>query len=353
MVVNMKRAFVILITVALGIALVACNTSNPLVSPAPVILLSPEDYPSRSSTWNPPHPTGGQQEQPSVGGTNSQYPYPSDYPYPTNPGQTYPPTQPGYTYPPTQPGYTYQPPTQPTGPYVPPPTTRPPDPIPEPKTKAEMVNLYNNLTAKVKAELPAFTKVMDTVVEKIDGGPEGERLLGLSIGGLGVRKEIGKKLGEGKKTSTAKKGQSNNFLLRSLLTDADVIQANCDVSGNTYTLTLQVANSTNPEKNGTAPLSRFTHDYVSRTEAIYEIEHISIGPVKTSATISSLTMTTRNVLIVARLDALTGRPISIKHSFGFDVRITDIYGKLLGIEVDLPVVDGAGNTKVDFTNFQF
>lgn len=222
--------------------------------------------------------------------------------------------------------------------------------LPLPVSVAEIIRFYNDATQKVNSQRPSMRKYMNTTVEYIDGI---EPLESIPVPGVNPRKEIGLRLGEGEVNKNIPRGSTDGALMLSTLTQDDVTGAVCTQSGSVYTVTLSVEDAENPEHNRNTPISRFTNDFVPGSKAKHDIENLTVMGIKINATVASVTLNTKNVKIVAKIDAYTGRPVSVSHTFGFNVLMKDVKGSALGIKKEMPEIKGAGHTQVDFSSFFF
>ncbi len=230
--------------------------------------------------------------------------------------------------------------------------------LPLPQNNAQIVKFYNSATDEVNNNFPRFKKMMETTVDDISGI---EPLYDLTrkIPGSGAlinpREEIGKKLGEGTQNFTASQGKDTGYLMNSTLGAGDVSETACVDKGSYYEVTIYANGATNPEYNRNTPLSRFTNDFVSASKARYEIEHLKIMGISIKATLEECNLQSKDIKIVAKIDAYTGQPIAITHTFGFDVKMTNVSGGISfpKIEANMEEINGAGHTRVVFSDFVF
>jgi len=357
----MKKTWVSILALSLVLIFTACSfDGDPTINPDPVVFLTDEDP---GGFFTPGNNTPAATTDPNAPTTTTDPNAPTtttdpsgSTPRPLNPGETStrPPNLigPGYEPPPTDDETTKRPPNNSENPTTP----VGPTPLAQPQSNAEIAAFYNNATKKVNSLLPTYKKTLNTTVDDVNGIEPLEELVNIIPGGknlINPRDEIGKNLGEGTKVSTCPRGEDRDYLLTGSLTANDLTGASCQKNGDYYYITLNVKNSTNPEHNRGASISRFTTDYVSGSQARSKIENLVIMGIKLNATMSSLTLKTKNVQVTAKINVYTGRPAKIQHKFGFDVEMLDVKGGALGIKKEMPVITGAGHTLVDYDNFLY
>ena len=180
-----------------------------------------------------------------------------------------------------------------------------------PTSKADIVKLFNDASAKVVSAKPGFTKKTVTTVPSLEMGA----LAKIKI----VRTTVADFLGEGTSTVTVAKGKSNSGqYVKSTLSAGDVTNATAKLSadGKTYDVTITVKNETNPIK-GKSALGRFTNDYKDANE-------IKKGLDEAGVKLSSLTMKSTSVVIKAQIDAATGQFKSLNYNIKQSAEMTDV-----------------------------
>lgn len=180
-----------------------------------------------------------------------------------------------------------------------------------PTSKADIVKLFNDASAKVVSAKPGFTKKTVTTVPSLEMGA----LAKIKI----VRTTVADFLGEGTSTVSVAKGKSNSAqYVKSALSAGDVTNATAKLSadGKTYDVTITVKNETNPIK-GKSALGRFTNDYKDANE-------IKKGLDEAGVKLSSLTMKSTSVVIKAQIDAATGQFKSLNYNIKQSAEMTDV-----------------------------
>ena len=180
-----------------------------------------------------------------------------------------------------------------------------------PTSKADILKVFNDASAKVVSAKPGFSKKTNTTIPKLEMGA----LAKIKV----VRTTIGDFLGEGSSSKTVAKGKSNSAdYLKSSLTAADITNATAKLSadGKTYDITLTVKNETNPLK-GKSALGRFTNDYKDAKE-------IKDGLIEAGAEVETVTMKTTSVVIKATIDVATGQFKSLNYNIKQDATMTNV-----------------------------
>ena len=370
----MKKIWLSILALLMVLVFTACNLDgDPTINPDPVIFATDEDddwdsiFNSKQTTnKRDPNQTGESE-------STSEYNPNNDPNYnPNEPGNPNDPNRPSGS--PPNPGetstrgsnnndpsyYEEVPPGEDENPNNPAENTTksstPATPLAQPQGNAEIAAFYNNATKKVNRLLPTYKKTVQTTVDAVNGIEPLEDLvksIPMASGIVNPRDEIGKNLGEGTKVYTSPRGEDRDYLLSGSLTANDLTGSSCVRNGDFYYITLNVKNSTNPEHNRGASISRFTTDYVSGSQARDKIENLVIVGIKLNATMESITMTTKGVQITAKINIYTGQPTKIQHKFGFDVEMVDVKGGAIGIKKEMPLITGAGHTLADYDNFLY
>lgn len=190
-------------------------------------------------------------------------------------------------------------------------TTTAEEKVTAPTSKADILKVFNDASAKVVSAKPGFSKKTNTTITKLEMGA----LAKIKV----VRTTIGDFLGEGSSSKTVAKGKSNSAdYLKSSLTAADITNATAKLSadGKTYDITLTVKNETNPLK-GKSALGRFTNDYKDAKE-------IREGLEQECEEVGDITMKTTSVVIKATIDVATGQFKSLNYNIKQDAVLTNI-----------------------------
>ena len=190
-------------------------------------------------------------------------------------------------------------------------TTTAEEKVTAPTSKADILKVFNDASAKVVSAKPGFSKKTNTTIPKLEMGA----LAKIKV----VRTTIGDFLGEGSSSKPVAKGKSNSAdYLKSSLTAADITNATAKLSadGKTYDITLTVKNETNPLK-GKSALGRFTNDYKDAKE-------IKDGLIEAGAEVETVTMKTTSVVIKATIDVATGQFKSLNYNIKQDATMTNV-----------------------------
>lgn len=183
--------------------------------------------------------------------------------------------------------------------------------ITAPTKKADILKLYNDAAANASKSKPGYKKSTVTALSNLNMGA----LASISA----VRDAIGGFLGEGSSSATVKKGSFDGVsLVKSALKESDVTAATCKLSsdGKYYTVNITVKNEQNPKKSGSA-LGRFTKDFK-------DVDEIKAGLSEVGASVESMTINTTSVTISAKIDAKTGRFVSITHNIRMSASLKNI-----------------------------
>lgn len=205
-----------------------------------------------------------------------------------------------------------------------------------PTSKADIVKLYNDATAKAATAKPGYSKTKSTVLSSLEMGA----LSKLDV----VRTAIGDFLGEGTSTEKVSKGKfDGKSLVKSSLTASDVTSADCTLSSDKkyYTVTLTVKNETNPIK-GKSILSKFTNDFKDNNE-------IKAGLDEAGASVGTLNINTRDVKIVAKISVDGNRLVSLTHSFKMKADLKKVKYTIVSVN------EASANleTKVTYSDFKY
>jgi predicted small lipoprotein YifL len=200
--------------------------------------------------------------------------------------------------------------------------------------KSDIVNYFNDATAKAVSSKAGFKKIKTTTVNKLEMG----NLAKFKI----VRETIGKFLDEGTTTVNAAKGKDNSKeLMKSVLKASDVKSAACTLSSDKkfYEIEMDLIEDPNPRK-GSSPLGRVTKDFKTAKE-------ISDGLVEGGASAKTVDEQIPRCEIEAKIDAYSGKLVSLTVSFDFNVQMTKV--KYLFVTIDEG--NGEASTLVKYTNF--
>lgn len=199
-----------------------------------------------------------------------------------------------------------------------------------PKTTAEILNVYNNATAKAaKAGVP-FSKTRNTTEKKYEAGVALKTFKSVVYKFMGV--------GDGnqysKDVTSADKDSYHKYLKASTLKESDVTSATCTPSGDNYTIVIKVKDGASSVKGGkvvnsnNAPIDRSglacgdnDKDYWDHKTA--ENIYSAIADVAKSADISEKYS---NTVITAVINAKTGNIVSLSAKFDFHVDIANVMG---------------------------
>lgn len=180
-----------------------------------------------------------------------------------------------------------------------------------PSTKAEIVALYNDATAQVKAEKPGYKKLVNTQVKNLQMGA----LAKIKI----VRTTIADFLGEGTTSYNVSKGKfSGKDLKVSTLAEGDVSDATCKLSsdGKYYEITITVKNEKNLSKKSSS-LGKFTADYK-------DAEEIRQGLIDADASVGTINYWTTSVVIKAKISVDGHRFDSLSHTLRMSAELFDV-----------------------------
>lgn len=205
-----------------------------------------------------------------------------------------------------------------------------------PTSKSDIVKLYNSAASNAASKKPAYNKSTETSLNNLNMGALA------SIGA--VRDAIGDFLGEGKTSSSVKKGNFNgSSLVKSTLKSSDVSSASCKLSddGKYYDVSITVINETNPKK-GSSALGRFTSDFK-------DVDEVKAGLSDVGASVDSITINTNSVTIKAKIDVEKNRFISLEHSIKMSAELKGI--KYSFVKVNKATTDL--NTLVRYTDFKY
>ena len=215
-------------------------------------------------------------------------------------------------------------------------TTTEEEKVTAPSSKADIVKVFNDASAKVASDKPGFSKKTVTTVPNLEMGA----LAKIKI----VRTTVADFLGEGTSNVDVAKGKSNSAqYVKSALSAADVTNATATLSpdGKTYDITLTVKNETNPIK-GKSALGRFTNDYKDANE-------IKKGLDEAGVKLSSLTMKSNSAVIKAQIDAATGQFKSLNYKVEQNAEMTDVQYTVAKVAK----ATGKVINDVTFSNFKY
>lgn len=205
-----------------------------------------------------------------------------------------------------------------------------------PSKKADIVKLYNTATANAASAKPGYKKSVNTVLSNLNMGA----LAKISA----VRDAVGSFLGEGSTSSTVSKGSfDGKSLVKSSLKDSDVTAATCKLSSDKkyYELTITVKNETNPPKSGSA-LGRFTKDYK-------DVDEIKSGLSEVGASVGSLTVSTTEVTITAKINVSNNRLVSLTHNIKMGATLNNVKYSIAKVNKATANLE----TTVKYTDFKY
>lgn len=200
------------------------------------------------------------------------------------------------------------------------------------KSKAEIIKLYNDATAKAVSKVAKFEKERNTVEKKYEAGVALKAFKGLVYTFMGV--------GDDNKFTKAgaemDKDNYHKYLQASKLTDADVVSATYTASGANYTIVLKLKDGASSVKGGQTVSSNNTaldrsglacgqddKDYWDHKTAQNLMAAIDDVPACSKADIDEKYT---NATITAVVNASTGNLVSIKGTFDFHCDINNVMG---------------------------
>lgn len=200
------------------------------------------------------------------------------------------------------------------------------------KSKAEIIKLYNDATAKAASKVAKFEKERNTVEKKYEAGVALKAFKSLVYTFMGV----GDSNKFTKSGSEMDKDNYYKYLQASKLTDADVVSATYTPSGANYTIVLKLKDGSSSVKGGKTIASNNTaldrsglacgqddKDYWDHKTAQNLMAAIDDVPGCASADISEKYS---NATITAVVNASTGNLVSITGKFDFHCDINNVMG---------------------------
>lgn len=215
------------------------------------------------------------------------------------------------------------------------PQTTKPD-VTAPSSKADIIKLYNTALSGASTAKPGYSKTVNTTMSNINMGA----LSKISA----VKEVVGDFLGEGKTSSTVKKGSfDGTSLVKSTLKEADITSATCKLSSDKkyYTVEITVKNETNPLKKSSA-LGRFTKDYK-------DVDEIKSGMSEAGAKVESITVKTSGVKITAKIAIDTNRLVSLTHTFKMSASLTNVKYSIAKVKTATADL----STTVSYSDFKY
>lgn len=215
-----------------------------------------------------------------------------------------------------------------------------------PSTTADIIKYYNTAINKAVSSKAGFSKTRKTTLGTLKGA---EAIMKISI----ARDAVNNFLGVGTKEYTNKKGTADN-ISKSALTEADVKQAKCTVSGTTYTISLLLADgtSTAPSVSDTSPLQRCGLYAGAGDKSAYDYKsanniYVSLNGAE-NAGVEKVVENTKNAKIVVKIDSTTGNIIALQAAF-------DWIADLTNVKYTFVKISGTGDaqTTVSFKNFVY
>ena len=209
-------------------------------------------------------------------------------------------------------------------------------------TKADFVAFLNAETAKAAKGSYNYNRNCD-YTKQVDVGGAKDTLNDL-IGSLSDGKEdinsvVGGFLGIGTKKGTVPKDdpKSNYKLKATKLTEADL--QNFSYADGVYSFTL--ANATNPQKDNSTPVSRFSNDFITHQEVVEGVDEAAGGAIKVTGT----NVNYKNIKVSVKVEG--GKIANIKYSYAFDA--------VLNLKLAIINIEGTGAavTKAEFSNFKY
>ncbi|MBR6785931.1 MAG: hypothetical protein IKM25_06740 [Clostridia bacterium] len=205
-----------------------------------------------------------------------------------------------------------------------------------PSSKADIIKLYNTALSGASTAKPGYSKTVNTTMSNINMGA----LSKISA----VKEVVGDFLGEGKTSSTVKKGSfDGTSLVKSTLKEADITSATCKLSSDKkyYTVEITVKNETNPLKKSSA-LGRFTKDYK-------DVDEIKSGMSEAGAKVESITVKTSGVKITAKIAIDTNRLVSLTHTFKMSASLTNVKYSIAKVKTATADL----STTVSYSDFKY
>ena len=205
-----------------------------------------------------------------------------------------------------------------------------------PSSKADIIKLYNTALSGASTAKPGYSKTVNTTMSNINMGA----LSKISA----VKEVVGDFLGEGKTSSTVKKGSfDGTSLVKSTLKEADITSATCKLSSDKkyYTVEITVKNETNPLKKSSA-LGRFTKDYK-------DVDEIKSGMSEVGAKVESITVKTSGVKITAKIAIDTNRLVSLTHTFKMSASLTNVKYSIAKVKTATADL----STTVSYSDFKY
>ena len=215
------------------------------------------------------------------------------------------------------------------------PQTTKPD-VTAPSSKADIIKLYNTALSGASTAKPGYSKTVNTTMSNINMGA----LSKISA----VKEVVGDFLGEGKTSSTVKKGSfDGTSLVKSTLKEADITSATCKLSSDKkyYTVEITVKNETNPLKKSSA-LGRFTKDYK-------DVDEIKSCMSEAGAKVESITVKTSGVKITAKIAIDTNRLVSLTHTFKMSASLTNVKYSIAKVKTATADL----STTVSYSDFKY
>ena len=211
-------------------------------------------------------------------------------------------------------------------------------------TKADFVAFLNAETAKAAKGSYNYNRKCD-YTKPIDVGSATDALndliSSLSDGKEDINSVVGGFLGIGTKSGSVPKDdpKSNYKLKASALKEADLQNFSYDAEKGVYSFT--IANATNPQKDNTTPLSRFSNDFITHQEVVDGVNEAAGGALK----VTNTNVNYKNVKVSVKV--ADGKIASIEYSYAFDA--------VLNLKLAIINIEGTGAavTKAEFSNIKY
>ncbi len=209
-------------------------------------------------------------------------------------------------------------------------------------TKADFVKFYNAETAKAAKGSYDYNRNC-SYTKQIDVGSATDALnsliSSLSDGKEDINSVVGGFLGIGIKKGTVPKDdpKSNYKLKASALKEADL--QNFSYADGVYSFT--IANASNPQKDNTTPIARFSNDFITHQEVVDGVNEAAGGALK----VTNTNVNYKNVKVSVKVEG--GKIVSINYSYAFDA-VLNLKLAVLNIEGS-----GAAVTKAEFSNLKY
>lgn len=208
---------------------------------------------------------------------------------------------------------------------------------------ADFVALYNSETAKIvengtyginrvcsytkPIDVGAATDILNAIITAVDDNSSLDSVVGSFLGVGTIKRE----------TPEDVPYYHENYLLKAGALKAEDINSFSEENG-VYTFTL--SDATNPKKDGTTALSRFTNDFVTHEEVVD-----SIAELTTAITVNSTEAEYTDIKV--SVTVVEGKITNIKYSYAMDAE--------MNLKAAAVAVHGTGATEVkaEYSNIEY